>query len=244
MDGVRLAVSWLSVLPIPARTVDVRSCRQAITLAPLVGALLGGLAAAILFVAVTVGAPPLVAGLLALVALTLLTRGMHLDGLADTVDGLGCYGSPERALTVMRGGSAGPFAVVGLILVLGLQTASLAQLAVSGNWSALVLACAAGRAAFVFCCRQGIPSARPEGMGALVAGSQHPFVVDAWWGVLLVAALLTQPVTGPVGIVLAVLLLLTLTVHVRRRLGGITGDVLGAASELVTTIILVTSSFS
>src|SRR5699024_886926 len=122
------------------------------------------------------GAPPLLAGLLAVAAMVLGTRGMHIDGLADTVDGLGCYGPPERALAVMRDGGAGPFAVVALVVLLGAQAIGIGVLTASGRWAAVILACAAGRAAFGWCARRGYPAARPEGMGALVAGSQPVWV--------------------------------------------------------------------
>lgn len=235
-DGLRLAVSWLTVLPLPARQVDDRSCRQAISFAPLVGALVGGAGALVLWALSSLGAPPLLAGLLVVALLVLVTRGMHVDGLADTVDGLGCYGPPERALQVMRDGGAGPFAVVALILVIGVQAVSIGAVAQT-PW-VLVLACATGRAAFVLCCRSGLPSARPEGMGALVAGSQPLWLVIAWWLAATLAAALINPAAA-VSVLVAAGVLLLFTRHVRRRFGGITGDVLGAASELATTIVLV-----
>lgn len=235
-DGLRLALSWLSVLPIPAGRVDDRSSRQAIALAPLVGALLGGSGALLLWGLSLVGAPPLLAGLLVVALLALLTRGMHVDGLADAVDGLGCYGGPDRALQVMRDGGAGPFAVVALIVVLGSQAVSIGALA-HQPWT-LVLACAVGRAGFVLCCRTGVPAARPEGLGALVAGSQPSWSVAGWWLVLLGLGFVVGHQVF-IGVLIAAALLQLFTRHVTRRFGGINGDVLGASSELATTVVLI-----
>ena len=243
--GLRLAFSWLSVLPLRVRDVDARTCRHAITAAPLVGALLGAVAAGVLLALTALGSPAALAGFLAVAALALATRGMHVDGLADTVDGLGCYGPPERALQVMKDGGAGPFAVAALVVALGAQAVSLGELASRGQWGAIVLACATGRAAFALCCRRGQPAAQPEGMGALVAGSQSPWTVGAWW--LALAALGGVAVdpwwAGVLAVALAGLAVLGLGRHVRGRFGGVTGDVLGAASEVATTVVLVVSTF-
>lgn len=246
MEGLRLALSLLSVLPVRVGTVDARIGRRAITVAPLVGALLGVFGAVVLGVLTVLSAPPLLAGLLTVAALVLATRGMHVDGLADTVDGLGCYGPPERALSVMRDGSTGPFAVTALILVLGAQAAGLAELARSADWAAVVLAGAVGRAAFVLCCRRGVQAARPEGLGVLVAGSQPSWVVACWWTVLAVLGAFAVTDTwwvGVLAVVLTAVALLVLTRHVHHRIGGVTGDVLGAASELSTTMVLTVCAF-
>ncbi|GAA4862966.1 adenosylcobinamide-GDP ribazoletransferase [Saccharopolyspora rosea] len=240
MDGLRLAVSWLSVVPVGTDRVDERTCRQAISLAPLVGVVIGAFGAAVLWLLSLLGAPPLLAGLLTVTAFVLVTRGMHVDGLADTVDGLGCYGPPERALSVMRDGGAGPFAVVALVLALGVQAVSLSALV--GNPAAVVLACAVGRAGFVLGCREGVGSARPEGMGALVAGSQRTWLVAAWWLALVVLGF-AAGWRGAVAVVLAGAVLVALIGHVQRRFGGITGDVLGASSELATTVVLAVCAF-
>jgi adenosylcobinamide-GDP ribazoletransferase len=245
VDGLRLALSWLSVLPVSARVVEPRTCRQAIGFAPLVGGLIGALGAIVLWALTTLHAPSLLAGLITVAVLVLLTRGMHVDGLADTVDGLGCYGPPERALSVMRDGGTGPFAVVALVLVIGVQAVGLARLADTANWSAVVLACAVGRAGFVLCCRKGIPAARREGMGALVAGSQPVRTVAIWWAALLLLGAFAVHGAwwpGTAGVAASAAMLVAFARHVRRRFGGITGDVLGAASELSTTIVLAACS--
>ncbi|MFD1533779.1 adenosylcobinamide-GDP ribazoletransferase, partial [Pseudonocardia aurantiaca] len=134
-----LALSWLTVLPVRAGTPDAGVAAGALRWAPVVGALLGAAAGGVLVGLAALGVPSLVAGLLTVGFLALATRGMHLDGLADTADGLGCYGPPERALAVMRDGGAGPFAVVTLIVVLGAQAASLAAIAPYG-WRAVAAA--------------------------------------------------------------------------------------------------------
>lgn len=241
--GLRLALSWLTVLPVRSGgPVDRALGARAIGVAPVVGLLVGLVAAGVLVVLDLTRAPGLLAGLLVVALLAAVTRGMHLDGLADTADGLGCYGPPERALAVMRDGGVGPFGVVSLIVVLGAQTTAFAALA-GDRWWAVVVAVAAGRAAVTACCVRGVPAARPEGLGALVAGTQPVIVPVAWFGALIAAAAfvdLDHPWLGPVAVLVAAAVAAAFVAHVRRRLDGITGDVLGAASEVTTTVVAVT----
>lgn len=247
--GLRLALSWLTVVPVPVRgPVGGTTARRALGWAPLVGLLLGLLAAGVLTGLQLLGAPPLLAGLLVVAVLAAATRGMHVDGLADTADGLGCY-DRTRALEVMRDGAAGPFAVVVVVLVIGAQASALAALAVSSSahrLTAVVVAVVAGRAAFGWCARRSVPAARPEGLGALVAGTQSPAVVGAWWVALLVAGLAAvpgRPWQGVLAVALAGGAVAVLSRHTARRFGGVTGDVLGAASELATTVVLAVCAF-
>jgi adenosylcobinamide-GDP ribazoletransferase len=184
------------------------------------------------------------AGLLVVGFLVLATRGMHVDGLADTVDGLGCYGPPERALAVMRDGGVGAFAVAALVVALGLQAAAATALAAHPATAlpALTLAAATGRAGFAWCARRGVPAARPGGLGATVAGSQPVWVAPVWWTVLAAAAVVVvpgRPWQGPLAVAVAAGLVIGLSAHTRRRFGGVTGDVLGAANELAVTAALV-----
>lgn len=242
LTGARLALTWLTVLPTRHQPhVDRATATQAITLAPLVGLLLGLIAAGTLAILDLTHMPDLLAGILTVGLLAVLTRGMHLDGLADTADGLGTYGPPERALAVMRDGGAGPFGVVALIVVLGAQATAFGSLT-GDRWWAVVIAVTAGRAAFTLCCLRGLPAARPDGLGALVAGTQPPAVPAVWFGVLVATATvadLDNPWLGPVAVLVAAGLAAAFVAHARRRLGGVTGDVLGAASEITTTAVAV-----
>jgi adenosylcobinamide-GDP ribazoletransferase len=238
--GLVLALSWLTVLPVRTGAPTPAVAAAAIRWAPLVGALLGAAAGALLLGLTALAVPPLAGGLLAVGFLALATRGMHLDGLADTADGLGCYGPPERALAVMRDGAAGPFAVVTLVVVLGTQAVSLAALSTRGPGAVLdlALAAAAGRAGFGWMCRRGVPAARPGGLGATVAGSQPWWVAMAWWVALAAAGYGLAGLRGPLAVALAAAVVVALSRHTARRFSGMTGDVLGAANELATTVAL------
>jgi adenosylcobinamide-GDP ribazoletransferase len=228
------------VLPVRVAGADVgRAAAGALRWAPVVGAVLGAAAGALLAGLTALGVPA--AGLLVVGFLALATRGMHVDGLADTADGLGCYGPPERALAVMREGGVGAFAVVTLVVVLGVQAVALTELA--QPIAAVALAAATGRAAFAWCARRGVPAARPGGLGATVAGSQPAWVAPLWWVVLAAAAVAVvpgRPWQGPLAVAVAAALVVGLSAHTRRRLGGVTGDVLGAANELATLATLAT----
>ncbi|MEU1995213.1 adenosylcobinamide-GDP ribazoletransferase [Nocardia gamkensis] len=245
MNGVRLAISWLTVLPVRGPdAVDRPAAGRAILLAPLVGALLGAGAAALLGALSRAGASTALAGLLVVGALALITRGMHLDGLADTLDGLGSYGPPERAREIMKSGGAGPFGVAGLVFTIGVQAFSFAALADSGRWLAVALAVATGRVAVILACR-GIPAAPGTGFGILVADTQSALVVAAWSAIAVGLAVLAVPGCawhGPLAVVLGLAASAILVRHCARRFGGLSGDVLGAAVE--TTVALTAAVLS
>ncbi|WP_249997723.1 adenosylcobinamide-GDP ribazoletransferase [Actinoplanes sp. M2I2] len=240
--GVRLSITTLTVLPVRAGRVDRPAAAVAMSVAPAVGAVLGLILAALLGLLREAHAPELVAAAVTVTAAALLTRGMHLDGLADTIDALGSYRRGDAALQIMKKSDIGPFGVAAIALTLLLQAATLTTLPLA----AVVVAFAASRVAIPLACRRGVPAARPEGLGALVAGTvPMPVAVAAAALVVGAAAAATpdRPWQGPVAVVVSLLAVLGLVRHAVRRFGGITGDVLGAAVEVATTITLVGLSF-
>ena len=202
-DALRLCLGTLTVLRVrPPRHVDRRVAGRAMVLAPLVGLGLGVVVLAL--VRVLGGAGSLVAAVVVVGALALLTRGLHLDGLADTADGLGSGREATRALEVMRRGDVGPFGVVTLLLVLLLQVAALERLVQTPTGrAALVAALVLSRLVLPVLCSRGIAAARPEGLGAMVAGSVGRSGLGVAVGVtalaLLVVALVLASTAGRVG---------------------------------------------
>lgn len=214
--------------------------RRTVTMLPVVGLALGLAVAAVLWAGRwAFGENSLLPGLLAVGTLLVLTRGLHIDGLADTADGLGCYGAPDRALEVMRDGSTGPFGVAAVAMVLLTQAAAFAALPTGlTGAAAAITAVTAGRVAAVLAARRGLPAAPGSFLGAAVAGSQSPTVVTFWALAATGGAAMatSNPWQGPAVVVLALLAAVLVVNHCVRRFGGITGDVMGAAVEVTTTL--------
>ena len=242
LAGLRLAASLLTVLPLGYQSPDSVTARRAARLQPVVGAGLAALAVGALRGLVALQAPSLLAGIVTVTVLVLVTRGMHVDGLADTTDALGSYRSPEGALAIMKSPEVGPFGVAALVLVLGIEAAGLAALAATGRWLAAGIAVATGRVAMSWACRRGLPAARPTGLGALWADSV-PVPVAVLWVVLTAASAVFaepgRPWHGPLAVLLTIAAIELFGRHAQRRFGGSTGDVMGASGELAVALALV-----
>ncbi|MGP4087548.1 adenosylcobinamide-GDP ribazoletransferase [Streptomyces sp. KR55] len=249
LHGLRFAFGTLTVLPVTVIRWDRGAARGGMLCAPVVGLVVGGCAAGVGLLLLLLGAGPLLAAVGGVAVPAALTRGLHLDGLADTADGLGSGRPAEDALRIMKQSDIGPFGVITLVFVLLAQVAALAQL-YDASWArgalAAVVSAAAARLALTLAARGGVPPARPEGLGAAVAGVVP--ARGALGAALAVtgAAAVLGALFGPYDIArtaLAVVASVTvaelLLRHCIRRFGGVTGDVFGGLAETAATTSLV-----
>jgi adenosylcobinamide-GDP ribazoletransferase len=260
VNAVRLALGTLTVLPVrPPAVVDRRVAGLAMALAPLVGLVLAAAVGApvALAVAYADAAPLLLAGL-AVGALAVLTRAIHLDGLADVADGLGSGRRGDEALVIMKQSDVGPFGVATLTLTLLVQVSALASLLAAGvGVPALLVALVASRATLSLACTPWFRAARPDGLGTVVAGSVWGLLVPlaltlAAGATMLGGGLLTGlDLVGEAALGRLLLLAplaavpgLLLARHCARRFGGITGDVYGAVVETSFTASLVIAALA
>lgn len=253
-DGVRFALGTLTVLPVNVPRWDRESARRGMESAPLVGLLVGLAAAAAGLLVLLLGTSSLLAAVVSVAVPAVLTRGLHLDGLADVADALGSAKPAEGAQRVMKRSDIGPFGVCTLAFALLAQVAVVNELYGQGGWArgalAVIVSACTARAALTLAARSGVPAARPEGLGALVAGTVPlRSAVAVATCVAVVSALAGavvgswHPLFGAVSYLFAVILGLAaaelLLRHCRRRLGGVTGDVFGALAECAATAALV-----
>lgn len=252
LSGLRLATGTLTLMPVGQLPMPITRpvARWAMTLAVPAVVPLGLVAAAVGWAGMTMRLPLIATAVLVIGVAVYLTRGMHVDGLADTVDGFGAGWDRERALSVMKVGDVGPMGAVALILTLGAQIACVTVLLLL-PWGAAIVGtviCLARSAAAV-CCVRGVPSARPGGMGSAMAQS----VPRSWCAavVTLTACSLVGLATvgglpwwqGLVSGVAGFVAVGVVLIRARKVFGGITGDVIGAGIEIwLTAVVLLLSA--
>ncbi|MFF4468428.1 adenosylcobinamide-GDP ribazoletransferase [Streptomyces sp. NPDC001599] len=247
-DGLRFAFGTLTVLPVKVTRWDRDAARGGMLCAPLAGLTVGVAAAGAGLLLLALGAGSLLAAVATAAVPAVLTRGLHLDGLADTADGLGSGKPAEDALRIMKQSDIGPFGVLTLLFTLLAQVAALAQ-AYDGSWArgalAAVVSATVARLALTTAARTGVPAARPEGLGAAVAGVVPAGGALAATAVVALAGAAAGAYLGPydalrtalaVGCAVAAAELLLR--HCVRRFGGVTGDVFGGVAETAATTAL------
>ena len=189
--------------------------------------------------------PPMVAVVLSMTATVMLTGAFHEDGFADTCDGLGGHVSRERALEIMKDSRVGTYGVVGLVLMLGLKAAALIALPLGLAVPALLLAHTLSRAMAVVLIRLlpyagDLAAAKAKPLAERISGAGT--VVALGWAVLVGVVLIAwRPAWWPA--VLASTAMATAGAWAcarcwRRRLGGFTGDTLGATQQITEVLVL------
>ena len=240
-DEARFAIGTLTRVPVPPpAALDRDVAGRGLALGPGVGAALGLVSGAVLLTMDADLVARLLSATIVVAIAAWLTRGLHWDGLADVADGLGSGAHPPQARAIMARSDIGPFGVLVLVLTLLLQILSIAQLpAGAPALAGWVLAMTLGRLAVAAACGPWARAARPEGLGALVAGAVTPAGLGVATIVTLGVAVLAARL-GPLPWSMALLwapqaalgTAAVVSMLARRRFEGITGDVLGATVEL------------
>jgi adenosylcobinamide-GDP ribazoletransferase len=235
MKRFLMAITFLTVLPVHLKEPPQPGDQgKAAGWYPIIGALIGVLVA-VAYYGFSLIFPPILAALLAVIIWIGVTGGLHLDGLADSCDGILNSSSPERRLEIMKDPRLGTFGGTGLVLAILLKVICLVSLPSAVIWIALPLATSVARWLLLPAGKQ--PLARPGGLGADFASGLNK---GAFFQAGLVVVLLTA-LAGWQG------LLVVLVVHfvtwlvlrsVKIRLGGITGDILGLVVELAEAVTL------
>ncbi len=237
-EGLRLALTTFTIWPSRPARIDRETAGLAMLWCPFVGIGLAVTASIVLETKRIVPTP--LACVLAVITLALMTRGLHLDGLADTVDGLASRKPAPRALDIMSEGPIGALGAAALALCLLVDVLALDASAAAGRgFETLLVSIVTGRVAMVWACVPGVPPARPDGMGALVARTVPRAAAASWTVALVIGAFLFGEVRGVAAVLVALAVALGVRVHAGRRLGGITGDVLGALCEIATAATLI-----
>jgi adenosylcobinamide-GDP ribazoletransferase len=204
---------------------------------PLVGLVIGALTW-LVWKGTMSFSPPLVAGIITLVAWVALTGGLHLDGLADCCDGLLASVPVERRLEIMKDPHLGAFGGIGLILVLLLKGAALATLTPATSFGILL---AASLARWCILPAGLLPLARPNGMGAdFASGFRRSFIVVS--ASLPFGLALVLGVRGVIFLAVGLGAMALVLWLAKSRIGGVTGDVFGMVVEVVETVVLLAFS--
>lgn len=235
-------LSFISRLPVPARWsqgLEFEQYSRGIVMFPLIGVVLGGLTG-LVFMALQPWCGIPLAALFAVLTLALLTGGFHLDGLADTCDGVFSARRRERMLEIMRDSRLGTHGGPALIFVLLAKVLVVSELALRGTpmLAALAAACVAGRGTAVLLMYRH-RYAREEGLGNVFIGKVTGRQTCVTLGLAaILAAVLLPGMRGVAALVVTMVAIFILGQLLKRTLGGQTGDTLGAAIELGELIFL------
>ncbi len=234
-----IALQFLTRIPVKIKDkIEDRDYGYSMAWFPAVGLILGGILTLVFKLALGLFNPA-IAVLLAITAYMFLTGALHIDGLSDTCDGLyGGKGDKVKTLEIMRDSRIGTIGALALVLDIGLRFALLYSLPVSRIPASLILMAVLGRWGQVFFCLNA-PSARTEGRGGSFSSSLTSgiFVFSSMimFGICL---FLLKPVSLALLLLFLSLVIRLARNYFRRKIGGITGDTIGAANEITEILVL------
>ena len=243
VTDLKVAMLFHTRLPLPHDQAIVgEDLARASWAAPVAGAIVGLLGAVVYGLAHAAGLEPLPATGVALAATMALTGCLHEDALADTADAFGADAPPEGRLAIMRDSRIGTYGACALVLSIGLRWVALASIAAPGRVAAALIAAHAAARAMPTLLMWLIPPARPDGLSA-AAGLPPADSVAA--GALIGLAALVLGLGAGRGLIALVLLLVGLWAMrwlALTKVGGQSGDVLGALEQLAEVLVLLVAA--
>ena len=231
------AAQFLTVAPIRAG-FDLPDLGRSVPYFPAVGLLIGALLAALDRYFAGLMFPPLVAAVVTVIAMAAVSGGLHLDGAADTADGFFSSRPRERILEIMRDSRIGTMGALALISLLALKVSALASLPYHERWRALLLAPLAGRCMLVAAMARA-PYARSDGgLASVYLEHRRPWYLPYAAGLMALAGFVLFGWKGIACAGACVAVTAVFNAYACRKIGGVTGDTLGAVCELVETTTL------
>lgn len=233
-----IAYQFLTRIPVDGVRVGPGDLRRASAFFPVVGVSVAAIGV-LVRAGLTPPLGPVVATIAAVVAMILTTGAFHEDGLADSADGIWGGWEPAKRIAIMRDSRIGTYGTIALLSVLSLRVGLLIDLTLADFARAVLAGAVLGRGSILLMVRLAPPAA-PDGTGAAVTGPL------GWRGSTLVLAVVAGTAVATAWVWAPLLLLVGAAVSVacaalaRRKLGGITGDVLGATNQLVELATLAT----
>jgi len=233
--GFYAALLFLTRIPLPQIRLDENKIALSLPFFPLAGAVIGGILTLIYIVGQKILPEQVVAGIIVVMSI-IITGGMHLDGFADTMDGLFCFGDREKKLTVMKDSRTGAYGVIGLIIVILLKYLLISSFSKAYFISALICFPIISRWMMTFAI-VFYPYARENGLGKAFAGQKLAAFIFAG----IITILINYITAGLEGliVVLGVFVAGFLFIqYLLRQLGGMTGDTYGALNEFCEIVAL------
>jgi adenosylcobinamide-GDP ribazoletransferase len=242
LSGFAVATAFFTRIPVTTPACGAERLADTAWAFPLVGAGIGGVAALAFLLVQLLGLGDWLAALLAVLAGIVVTGALHEDGIADTADGLIGGHDRDQRLSIMRDSRHGTFGVVAIVLSVLLRAAALARIGEAVYVGlALIAAHAASRSALPFAMRVLVP-ARADGLGAAAGRPRTPLAIATLAIGLLVTLAALGPTRGAIAFGLAGASMATLGMLAHRRIGGYTGDVLGAFQQIGEIVMLLTAA--
>jgi adenosylcobinamide-GDP ribazoletransferase len=236
MKSFLAAIQFLTVLPIPGDvTGDVEGLGKGVPFFPVVGLLIGFIAAMLVFVLAAI-LPPFPACALIVIFLIAVSGGLHMDGLADTADGFFSARPRERILEIMRDSRTGVMGVIAVVCAIMLKVSLLVSLPHSTRLGIIFLMPLAGRCALVMM-MTGIPYVRSEGGLATLFVKRRSWLHAIWAALfLVVAGFLVAKWMGMIAALATLAATALFSLYSLRKIGGYTGDTLGAVCEIAEIV--------